>query len=532
MEGTFLFNVIPQALRNALVADGMPAVDLVQEVLRHAFESDDLEMTSDARNMEDLAMTISNTLIAALNPLAQRLMESMTPPERMAVMAWLSDPTPIATAMRSLMETLLGESDQARAFAESAIEVASNVPEVAAMLQQEGGQMPPPSEVLYELQQLRDGKGARPAVPLAERREKRQLAERVAADAAFTAANAAADASVSGVPPAHRRRSSERLGKLRKSCPLLVLDEDCLRLVLQGLPPDAHAALECTSRGWRAAVRHLHAGRAWQGDFGCLYSTSLIKVLSESGKARLDVGPEGTYPRPACRSTDVREQPKRASSAASSATSSAASLATSSATSGKAPMPPPPREPLVGGLQGLWTRLVVRRLDGPSVGLISSQHVVGIYTESGTHRLDLARALNPQPTGHESAGTRLRLQPAPFVHGAGSSSATAASSSSSAAEAAAADAPLRYGRAYSLVSDCGTYTLNLGLRNTPVLVRASDDVWSTRLQLRVIDSVVDEAAGTDAQSQGPTVAARAARAAAQALQASVDAGHGLFWDGD
>eukprot|EP00900_Chrysochromulina_parva_P003768 jgi/Chrpa1/13392/Chrysochromulina_OHIO_Genome00004759-RA len=259
MEGSFLFDVIPPALRAALAAEGMASVDLVSEVLHHAFDTEGL-LQPEAMDMQDLALTISNTLIAALNPLAQRLMATMQPYERAEVMAWLSNPTPIASAMIELMDTLLSESDQARAFAESAIQIASSVPEVAEMLELEGGFLPPPAEVLAELRHLRDGGSSAtfrqpPEERERERQRQHQLADAVAADALATATNAlVADAPSRAQPP---QRRSARLGLRRRSCPLLVLDDDCTNLVLQILSPDAHAALECASREWRAAVLSL-----------------------------------------------------------------------------------------------------------------------------------------------------------------------------------------------------------------------------------------------------------------------------------
>ena len=59
--------------------------------------------------MQDLALTISNTLIAALNPLAQRLMATMQPYERAEVMAWLSNPK---TSLPAIMLTLVWQGFQ------------------------------------------------------------------------------------------------------------------------------------------------------------------------------------------------------------------------------------------------------------------------------------------------------------------------------------------------------------------------------------------------------------------------------------
>jgi hypothetical protein len=534
MEGSFLFDVIPPALRAALAAEGMASVDLVSEVLHHAFDTEGL-LQPEAMDMQDLALTISNTLIAALNPLAQRLMATMQPYERAEVMAWLSNPTPIASAMIELMDTLLSESDQARAFAESAIQIASSVPEVAEMLELEGGFLPPPAEVLAELRHLRDGGSSAtfrqpPEERERERQRQHQLADAVAADALATATNAlVADAPSRAQPP---QRRSARLGLRRRSCPLLVLDDDCTNLVLQILSPDAHAALECASREWRAAVRRLHQSPKWQASFGCVYASSTLRVLSESAKARLDVGPEGTHPRPLGQLASLRLR----------------QLAD------------------CGGIWGegvgsdKWTQLVVRRLDGPSIGYLSTRHTIGLFTSDGTHRLDLVYALNPQPVSHESGGTRVRLCPyessseigarlapssseigaglAPSSSeiGAGlapaaptseataaaalSPSAAVASSSTSAAAPPAAQAlPLRYGQVLSLLSACGTYRLSLGMSQCHVLVSAAEDVWSTRLLLSHVDLPVERERRSGDSSRSGDLAGRAARATARAMQA-------------
>ena len=513
MEGSFLFGVIPPALRAALATEGMASVDLVSEVLRHAFDTEGL-LQPEAMDMQDLALTISNTLIAALNPLAQRLMATMQPNERAEVMAWLSNPTPIESAIIELMDALLSESDQARAFAESAIQMASSVPEVAEMLELEGGFSTTTAEVIAELRHLRDGGSSATFRQPPEERERQrklqhQLADAVAADALATAMNAlVADATSRAQPP---QRRSARLGLRRRSCPLLVLDDDCTNLVLQILSPDAHAALECASREWRAAVRRLHQSPKWQESYGCVYASSTLRVLSESAKARLDVGPDGSHPRPLGQLGNLRMR----------------QLADSGGIWGE------------GVGSDKWTQLVVRRLDGPSVGYLSTRHTIGLFTSDRTHRLDLVHALNPQPVTHESGGTRVRLCPyeSSSAVGAGmapaaptsettaaaamSPSAAVASSSTSAAAPPAAHAlPLRYGQVLSLLSACGTYRLSLGMSQCHVLVSAAEDVWSTRLRLSHVDLPVKrERRSAGDSSRSSDVAGRAARATARAMQA-------------
>ena len=160
LEGSFFFSLMPFALRREVLRDRVQAMDLVHQIMRYALESDEFEQHHEANDLTDLASTIASTLVSALNPLAQRLMANMPPHERISVMSWLSDPTPVKRAMMQLLERLLLATDEARAVAESALQVASMLPEVSALLQHEAGAMASPVDVLAELQSLRDG--ARP----------------------------------------------------------------------------------------------------------------------------------------------------------------------------------------------------------------------------------------------------------------------------------------------------------------------------------------------------------------------------------
>jgi hypothetical protein len=180
----------------------------------------------------------------------------------------------------------------------------------------------------------------------------------------------------------------------------------------------------------------------------------------------------------------------------------------------------------------------VRRLDGPSIGYLSTRHTIGLFTSDGTHRLDLVYALNPQPVSHESGGTRVRLCPyersseigAGLAPAAPTSEATAAaalspsaavasSSTSAAAPSAAQALPLRYGQVLSLLSACGTYRLSLGMSQCHVLVSAAEDVWSTRLLLSHVDLPVERERRSGDSSRSGDLAGRAARATARAMQA-------------
>jgi hypothetical protein len=62
------------------------------------------------------------------------------------------------------------------------------------------------------------------------------------------------------------------------------------------------------------------------------------------------------------------------------------------------------------------SRFVIRRLDGPSTGPVSSEHLFGVFTEDGTLRVDVdAPTVNPVRNAHESWATRLELRPLPPI---------------------------------------------------------------------------------------------------------------------
>jgi len=382
---------------------------------------------------------VSKTIIHALNPISQRLMARMPPHERVEIMAWLSCPEPMARAVVSLMdELLMGDNDMTQ--------VALAIPAVAAMLEEEGYTPESSAAKFYaELQSFRDGvSGPAPKEIAAQR----QHAGAVAAAAAATAATASL-----APPPESKRsaskRASARLATRRKSCPLLTLDEDTLCAVLSELGPVEHGALLSTSHAWRAAVHALHGSARWRRAFGCLRSSDLLKVLTESGMARLDII-EGCQPH--------------------SPTQSAESSG--------------------------WTRLCVHRLDGPSIGYISQHHIIGIFTHDRLFRLDIGGGLNPQLPACESNGTRLRLCPVSEA-GASSDSAGASSdiagassdsagASSDSAGASSSEVPLHYGQLFGLFSLCGTHRLSLGPLSCHRSVHGFTDSWATRLQLTVI----------------------------------------------
>ena len=89
--------------------------------------------------------------------------------------------------------------------------------------------------------------------------------------------------------PLHVRRRSGRLAMTRHIDPLLVLDPDSLHVALQLLSAPDFNVLQQLSKQWRSTVRTVVQGRAWLQAYGALDAVTPIKILSESGVARLQV---------------------------------------------------------------------------------------------------------------------------------------------------------------------------------------------------------------------------------------------------
>ena len=350
-QHTLLIAITPPVLRRALIDSGTSSVEMVQQIMRRALERQEQLLMDElaAPSMEDVAAIVSSIFIDALTPLAQRLMVSMKPAQRAEVMAWLSDPELIAQDVLEQIEMVLGQEEAIQRAMESLSEW---MPEVAAQLEDDAGHLPTASHIVSELQSLRNGDrniSRRPSaeeVRKAEQQRQRSIA--IAADAAETARRSAAKA-----PRAAEVRSSRRLAS--RMCPLAILNDDCLRLVISDLEPQQHATLLVLSKRWRQHVQQVHATMAWREQFGCIDTSMLLKVCTQMGKARLDIGEAGCHPCQPCLA-EVTNAP--------------------------------------------LTRLMVRRLDGPSIGFVSQHHVIGIFDETGRYRVDLAIGThNPQVRG-------------------------------------------------------------------------------------------------------------------------------------
>jgi hypothetical protein len=205
-----------------------------------------------------------------------------------------STPEPIADEMFKLIESMLGDQDTAREITESAFELASSMPEMQGVLSGVSR-----ADFLRDLEQLRDGNNGSeaPAESAADTLKRETHAKRVAAEAVATAHRSLCAPGSSLPLPSKRpvgsssRRSSMRQSMRRHSDPLGVLDCDSVRTVLRLLTPEELLPLHRTSRAWREQVTEFVRSLSWRTAHGCLFTTSLISVLCESGVGRLDIKP-------------------------------------------------------------------------------------------------------------------------------------------------------------------------------------------------------------------------------------------------
>ena len=252
-------------------------------------------------------------------------------------------------------------------------------------------------------------------------------------------------------PPPCRKvshvRCSDRLKQRQRSDPLQTLDEDSLRLVMRPLSAGDIRTLHSVSKAWRLQVQQLVRSQEWRDKHGCVYPSSLCKIVTESGVARLDLGPEVRMHR-VTRASRARAKRRLAQSLPPSSVSLPSRRAPSAhpsllllspqpwPTHLAKPIHQPTHTPVPKGtycdhmlsasMETDLTRLVFRRLDGPSIGPISTNHTMGIFDQTaaaseeppsaatGRRRLDLISVpFKPQVAAKESATTQLWLRPLP-----------------------------------------------------------------------------------------------------------------------
>lgn len=116
------------------------------------------------------------------------------------------------------------------------------------------------------------------------------------------------------------------------------------------------------------------------------------------------------------------------------------------------------------------TRLVIKRLDGPSSGAVSDDQVVGIFSEDGKVRLDIGHDATKKdiPATHYCWGTRLIIKRLD-----GSSSGDVC-----------------YDHVVGIFSQDGKYRLDISTSAMKKDVPAKRDCWATRLKIK-LDPIVD-----------------------------------------
>ena len=128
------------------------------------------------------------------------------------------------------------------------------------------------------------------------------------------------------------------------------------------------------------------------------------------------------------------------------------------------------------------TRLQIKRLDGPSEGDVEDTHVIGVFTEGGTCRLDIGRGSMKDyaKATHLVSATRLHIWPhtencLPSKNGE----------------------RLQYGDIIGIFDQNGDYRLDLGKDCVPKPCPDNRDSWATRLRIQDKDPVIEVGAIRD-----------------------------------
>ena len=459
MESSFIMTIMPDPLKRAMQQDEDA---FMSELFHNAF----LLMGEEAPEPTSKRMLVDSStdaLLSALKPVAQKLMVPMTPWERSEVMAWLSDPRPIAEALSPQIDKLLSDKFLAATtlemvsipLREAAGSIAELPAEMVDMLQKSSH--PEGRDALVdELQRI-----GRPPSP-ETRREVR--AEAAAVRAAAAACEAAAKEAVrfEGVAKEPRRSPRQRAALARRACPLEALGPDLAYACTAPLDAATLLRLKRVNKRWKQQAEATLRARPWQDAWGCIYPSTLLRVVTEADVSRLDL---------ACA--------RRRTPAAS---------------------------------EGPPTQLRLRRLDGPSVGPVSSRHVLAVVAADGSGRLDIGgRSVYPQVTMREDPFTRFFIRrcdepPAAEASPDGKSPASPsgarrpeppkspASSPPDESPAPPDEWPLQYEECVGIFSspvDESSLLLNvrlsLGAESVYEPVSTDDDCWSTRLCARPIE---------------------------------------------
>lgn len=119
------------------------------------------------------------------------------------------------------------------------------------------------------------------------------------------------------------------------------------------------------------------------------------------------------------------------------------------------------------------TKLIIRRVDGPSVGAVEDTHLVGIFSETNGKRLDVGDGSLKKnvPVDHLSWGTKLKIWPAT-------------------SQGSKAGQRINYGDVVGVFSEDRRYRLDIGSRAVKKEADASHNSWATKLYLQDYDPVV------------------------------------------
>jgi hypothetical protein len=112
------------------------------------------------------------------------------------------------------------------------------------------------------------------------------------------------------------------------------------------------------------------------------------------------------------------------------------------------------------------TRLILKRLDGPSKGNVSPGDIVGVFSENLSYRLDIGNAATKEnvPASHNSWATRLKI-----IKLNGN-----------------INGPLKYGDVVGIYSEDQKYRLDIGEAATKKNTPASHNSWATRLKVDIL----------------------------------------------
>ncbi|MBL4940219.1 MAG: SUMF1/EgtB/PvdO family nonheme iron enzyme [Colwellia sp.] len=110
------------------------------------------------------------------------------------------------------------------------------------------------------------------------------------------------------------------------------------------------------------------------------------------------------------------------------------------------------------------TRLVIRRLDGPSEGRLESNHVFGVFSENGKYRLDIGQSIKKTSIDISDSTTKFRIKPLKNDP----------------------NAEVHYGDLVGIYSSDMGYRLDIGKDTMKRSTKAKHDSWATRFKAKML----------------------------------------------